>query len=91
MAVDYVRPRLLQQRLVGRLLDQAQGLEIDLEPVGGAPKLDAERVRLLVACGAAAAIGGTFNAPIAGVMFAMEIILGNFDHTLPSWMKINIG
>ncbi len=34
--------------------------------------------RLLVACGAAAGIGGTFNAPIAGVMFAMEVILGSF-------------
>ena len=40
--------------------------------------LNARRVRLLVACGAAAGIGGTFNAPIGGVMFAMEVILGNF-------------
>ncbi len=36
------------------------------------------RVRLLIACGAAAGIGGTFNAPIAGVIFALEVILGNF-------------
>jgi CIC family chloride channel protein len=35
--------------------------------------------RLLVACGAAGGISATFNAPIAGVFFALELILRDFE------------
>lgn len=41
-------------------------------------KVSPERLKILVGCGAAAGIAATFNAPIAGAFFALEIILGNF-------------
>ena len=41
-------------------------------------KLSSERLRIMVGCGAAAGIAATFNAPLAGMIFVMEIILGEF-------------
>jgi len=46
--------------------------------VGQLFRMSDERIKTFVAAGAAGGISATFNAPIAGVMFAMEIILGEF-------------
>jgi CIC family chloride channel protein len=37
-----------------------------------------KQLKTLIGCGAAAGIAATFNAPIAGVMFSLEILLGEF-------------
>jgi CIC family chloride channel protein len=46
--------------------------------VGQWLRVPESRLRILVACGAAGGISATFNAPIAGVFFALELILQDF-------------
>lgn len=46
--------------------------------VGQVFRMSDDRIRTLVACGAAGGIAATFNAPIAGVIFALEVLLGEF-------------
>jgi chloride channel protein, CIC family len=45
---------------------------------GQIARVSESRLRVLVGCGAAAGISATFNAPIAGVFFALELILRDF-------------
>jgi chloride channel protein, CIC family len=42
-------------------------------------KMPENRMRILVACGAAGGIAATFNAPVTGVFFGVEIILREFS------------
>lgn len=42
--------------------------------------LSTPRIKTCVACGAAAGIAATFNAPIAGAFFAAEVILAEFGY-----------
>lgn len=46
---------------------------------GQSLRMSDERVKLLVAAGAASGIAAAFHAPIAGVFFALEAILGDFS------------
>ncbi len=42
-------------------------------------RLSDERIKNLVSCGAAAGIAATFNAPIAGVAFAIEVLMSELQ------------
>ncbi len=41
-------------------------------------KLNPAAARTLLGCGVAAAVAASFNAPIAGVFFALEVIIGHY-------------
>ena len=56
--------------------------------LGRAFKLPNNSMRTLLACGTAAAIAGSFNTPIAGVIFAMEVVM--MEYTISSFIPVII-
>ena len=85
-----IRPRVVVAKMLASSVSIASGGSVGREgpivQIGSALgstlgqwlKVDQRRLRTLVGCGAAAGIAATFNAPVAGALFAVEIILGDF-------------
>ncbi|HET9210741.1 MAG TPA: chloride channel protein, partial [Thermoanaerobaculia bacterium] len=54
---------------LGAMISSWMGQRLEIPP---------HRLKILVGCGAAAGLAATYNIPIGGTLFAMEVILGNF-------------
>ena len=88
---SYIRPQLPLLKTLCTALTIATGGSVGREgPVAGIGAalgsslgrffgLSPQKVRVALACGAAGGIAATFNAPFAGTLFAVEIILGDIQ------------
>jgi len=85
-----MRPRVVVAKMLASAISIASGGSVGREgpivqigsafgsAVGQWLRIDERRLRTLVGCGVAAGIAGTFNAPVAGALFAVEIVLADF-------------
>lgn len=62
---------------LGREGPQVQLAAFLASTIGRMAQMPRPRLRLLVACGAAAGIASAYNAPIGGALFVAEIVLGS--------------
>jgi chloride channel protein, CIC family len=62
---------------IGREGPMVQLAALSASLIGRVVNFDPPRLRLLVACGAAAGITSAYSAPIAGAFFVTEIVLGS--------------
>jgi CIC family chloride channel protein len=88
-----IRPRVVLAKLVASGVCIGTGGSVGREgpivqigsaigsTIGQWLQIGERRLRTLVGCGAAAGIAATFNAPVAGALFAVEVILGDFGVT----------
>jgi CIC family chloride channel protein len=88
----YLRRRWITLKTISSAITLGSGMSAGIEgpvaqiggsigsTVGRALRPSFERLRVLIACGSASAIAASFSSPIAGVMFAQEIVLiGEFQ------------
>ena len=85
-----IRPRIVGVKALASALSIGTGGSVGREgpivqigsafgsALGQVLELNTAQIRTLVGCGAAAGISATFNAPIAGALFAGEVIVGDF-------------
>ncbi len=75
------------QTIISNGVGASIGLEAGYTQIGAAIasrwghgfRLRRNDLRLLVGCGAAAAIAGAFNAPLTGAFFAFEVVIGTYS------------
>lgn len=73
--------------IIGGLSLGREGPSVQLGSMAGkglakSTKLDKTKERYLITCGAGAGLAAAFNAPIAGVVFALEEIQKNFNSSM---------
>ncbi len=85
-----IRPRVVIAKMFASAITIASGGSVGREgpivqigsalgsTIGQWLRVNERRLRTMVGCGAAAGIAATFNAPVAGALFSLEIILGEF-------------